>query len=76
MRTLLRTLLALACTLLLAAAGPAFAGAHPLIGIGENNAQIFGDPRFLALGIKQVRDDIAWNAVEVPRGRAALTAWL
>ena len=76
LRTLLRTLLALACTLLLGAAGPAFAGAHPLIGIGENNAQIFGDPRFRALGIKQVRDDIAWNAIEVPRERAALTAWL
>ena len=64
---------AAACCLL---ASAATAGGHVVVGIGENNTAIFSDPRFLALGITQVRDDIAWNAVDVPRGRANLAAWL
>ncbi|MGD0196693.1 MAG: hypothetical protein ABSC56_02120 [Solirubrobacteraceae bacterium] len=70
------TLLALLAAAGVACATPALASAHVLVGIGENNTQLFGDPRFLALGITQVRDDIPWNAIEVPRERAALTAWL
>jgi hypothetical protein len=71
-----RTLLALFCTCASLLATPALCSAHVIVGIGENTTTIFTDPRFLALGITQVRDDIAWNAVEVPRERANLTAWL
>ncbi|HEX2702818.1 MAG TPA: hypothetical protein VHM72_05240 [Solirubrobacteraceae bacterium] len=76
MRGLTRTLLALLCTIGSLFAAPALAGAYPIVGIGENTTPIFSDPRFLALGITQVRDDIAWNALSVPRARADLTAWL
>jgi hypothetical protein len=51
--------------------------AHPLIGIGDNNVYLFSDPRFRALGITQVRDDIPWNILAnggYPRRR--LAAWL
>jgi hypothetical protein len=76
LRTLPRTLLALACALGLGCAAPALTGAHVIVGIGENNPQVFSDPRFLALSIKQVRDDIPWDAVDVRRDRADLTQWL
>ena len=76
LRTLLRTLPALACTLGLACGVPALAGAHVIVGLGENNAQVFSDQRFVALGIKQVRDDIPWDAVNMPSERAKLTTWL
>lgn len=76
MKGLTRTLLALLCTIGSLFAAPALAGAYPLVGIGDNNTAIFSDPRFLALGITQVRDDIAWNALSVPRARAELAAWL
>ena len=55
---------------------PAVAAAHVAVGIGDNNREIFTDPRFLALGIRYVRDDIAWNAVNVPVERANLAAWV
>jgi len=76
LKGLTRTLLALLCTIGSLFAAPALAGAYPLVGIGDNNTAIFSDPRFLALGITQVRDDIAWNALAVPRARADLAAWL
>jgi hypothetical protein len=76
LKGLTRTLLALLCTIGSLFAAPALAGAYPLVGIGDNNTAIFSDPRFLALGITQVRDDIAWNALSVPRARAELAAWL
>jgi hypothetical protein len=77
LRTLFaRPLVTLACTLGLVCAMAASAGAHVIVGLGENNPQVFSDPRFLALRITQVRDDIPWNAVDVPRERAKLTAWL
>lgn len=52
-------------------------GAHPLLGIGDNNIYVFSDPRFRALGITQVRDDIPWDILAAggyPRQR--LAAWL
>jgi hypothetical protein len=67
------TLLCMTCSLL---AQPAFASAHVLIGIGDNKPAMFTDPRFLALGIKQVRYDIPWNAIEVRTDRAELADWL
>jgi hypothetical protein len=58
------------------AAAPALAGAHPAIGIADNNTLLFNDPRFLALGITDVRDDVPWNAVEIPGVASRLAAWL
>jgi hypothetical protein len=59
-----------------AATTPAI-GAHPLVGIGDNNIYVFADPRFRALGITQVRDDIPWNILASGGyARRRLTAWL
>ncbi|HUB75905.1 MAG TPA: hypothetical protein VL977_02555 [Solirubrobacteraceae bacterium] len=62
--------------LLTLAAAPALAAAHPVVGIADNNTEMFADPRFLALGITQVRDDIAWNAVFEREPSLRLAAWL
>jgi hypothetical protein len=53
------------------------AAAHPLVGIGDNNVLVFDDPRFRALGITEVRDDIPWDILRTggyPRAR--LAQWL
>jgi hypothetical protein len=49
---------------------------HPVIGIGDDKADMFTDPRFLALGIKAVRYDMSWDALSVPYQRAEVTAWM
>jgi len=53
---------------------------RPLVGIGDNNLAMFSDPRFLALGIKNVRFDMAWDvlsrAYRSPYRRDVLQAWL
>jgi hypothetical protein len=51
--------------------------AHPEIGIGDNNFYLFSDPRFRALGIRDVRDDVPWNIIAAG-GYAAgrLATWL
>ena len=49
---------------------------HPLIGIGDDKADMFSDPRFLALGIRIVRYDMSWDALSVPYQRAEVTAWM
>jgi hypothetical protein len=50
---------------------------HPLVGIGDNNVLVFTDPRFRALGITDVRDDIPWDILQT-RGyaRTRLARWL
>ena len=72
---LLLCLLALGVAVPLAARS-ASAPKHPLIGIGDNKPDLFGDPRFLALGIKYVRYDVSWDALSVPDQRAETTHWL
>jgi hypothetical protein len=70
------------CTLLLAAAPARTApvAAHPLIGIGDENVALFSDPRFLALGITQVRFYVSWDvlssAYRNPYRRNVLASWL
>jgi len=68
-----RTLLLALCGL---AALPALAGAHPAVGIADNSWQLFGDPRFLALGITDVRDDVPWNVLSQRTARRRLASWL
>jgi hypothetical protein len=49
---------------------------HPVVGIGDDKADMFGDPRFLALGIKTVRYDMSWDALTVGYQRQGATAWM
>jgi hypothetical protein len=53
---------------------------HPLVGIGDENLEMFSDPGFLALGIKQVRFYVSWDvlsgAYKNPYRRDVLAAWL
>ena len=57
---------------------PAFA--HPVIGIADENLEMFSDPRFLALGITEVRFYVSWDvfspAYKNPYRLDVLTAWL
>ena len=49
---------------------------HPVIGIGDDKADMFTDPRFRALKIRNVRYDTSWDALSVPYQRRELTAWM
>jgi len=49
---------------------------HPIVGIGDDKLDLFGDPKFLALGIRNVRYDMAWDALSVPSERTAVTRWM
>jgi hypothetical protein len=70
---------------LLVAAAPATSAAiaahpagtrHPLVGIGDGKPDLFKDPRFLALGIKNVRYDMPYDTMSDPVQRAQATRWL
>ncbi len=52
------------------------AGAHPVVGIADNDTRLFTDPLFLALGITAVHDDVPWNALDNARARTRLVRWL
>ncbi|MGD0196691.1 MAG: hypothetical protein ABSC56_02110 [Solirubrobacteraceae bacterium] len=53
---------------------------HPLVGIADENLAMFNDPRFLSLGIKQVRFYVAWDVLSKAYRdhyrRDILAAWL
>jgi hypothetical protein len=49
---------------------------HPEVGIGDDKADMFKDPRFLALGIKTVRYDMHWDALSVQDDKGPLVAWM
>jgi hypothetical protein len=60
----MRSRLLLPVLLVLAAlAVPAGAQAAVTVGIAENNPQMFSDPLFTQLGVKQARVVVSWNAV-------------
>jgi hypothetical protein len=63
-----------AAALLLVA--PAAGPTHPILGIGDDKPDMFTDPRFLALGIKNVRLDMSWDALSVGYQRAEVTNWM
>ena len=52
---------------------------HPLVGIADENVEMFSDPRFLSLGIKDVRFYVSWDvlsrAYHDHYRRDILTAW-
>jgi hypothetical protein len=54
-------LLALSASVLLAV--PAGAQAAVTVGMAENNPQMFSDPLFTKLGVKQARVVVSWNAI-------------
>jgi len=58
MRTARRTLAVLVCVAGVALALTSLAGAHVVVGVGENNTQLSATRASLPLGIGQVRDDI------------------
>lgn len=64
-----------ACVALLA---PAVAPAQhrPVIGMGDQKAAMFSDPRFAWLGIRRARLVVSWDVVKRPRELAQVDAWL
>jgi hypothetical protein len=47
-----------------------------VVGIGDNNIRFLTDPRFLALGIHYVRDDVPWDVLDNAYTRTRLGEWL
>ncbi|MDP9401494.1 MAG: hypothetical protein M3P39_11240 [Actinomycetota bacterium] len=70
MRRLVLTLLAAALVASLAAPAASSATPRVALGLGDQRATVFDDPRFRALRIKKVRYFVAWNAIR-NRGRLA-----
>ena len=75
-RRLLGGLVALLCcgSPLLGAAAPA--SASPLVGMGDQKADMFSDPRFLSLGIRHARLSVSWDALDIASQRRRLDAWM
>lgn len=69
-----RTLLVLA--LLTTLAAPAAAQAKPTLGIADNKASTFSDPRFLDLKIKYARINIPWDVLTDPNTLPAVDQWM
>jgi hypothetical protein len=65
--------LAAACVAVLA---PAAAHARALVGIGDQKAAMFSDPRLAWLHIQRARLVVSWNVVRTPRERVLVDAWL
>jgi hypothetical protein len=49
---------------------------HPEVGIGDDTADMFKDPRFLALGMNTVRYDMHWDALSQTQFERPLTNWM
>jgi hypothetical protein len=63
LRVLLGAAGALCCLVVPAIDAQAVRAVHPQVGIGDENLQMFADPHFLALGIKDVRFDVSWDVL-------------
>jgi len=57
-------------------AAPAVAAPMPQIGIADQKPDMFGDPRFAALGIKHVRLTVSWDALRHDWQRGELDVWM
>jgi len=66
-------LAAVAC---LAPAAPALAVSLPQIGIADQKADMFADPRMQALGIKHARLTVSWDALHRRWQRNELDVWM
>ena len=69
-------LLALACLLTLALAPAAAQAATPVIGYGDQRAEMFSDPLFTGLGIRDSRVAVEWDTFRFPDKTARLDAWM
>ena len=67
---------ALAAMLVLCAPAGAARAPTAAIGIGEQQAKMFTDPYFLALGIRHVRYVVAWDALDSSWQRNETDAWM
>lgn len=71
-----RLVLAAAVALLLALGAPATASAAPVIGIGEQSAEVFTNPHFTRLGLRDMRFIAAWDALQSDWQRRELDLWM
>ena len=69
-------LLSLACLLALAIAPAAAHAASPVIGYGDQRAEMFSDPLFTQLGIRDSRIVVEWDTFRSPEKTARLDAWM
>jgi len=69
-------LLSLVCLLALALAPAAARAATPVIGYGDQRAEMFSDPLFTQLGIRDSRIVVEWDTFRSPDKTARLDAWM
>jgi hypothetical protein len=69
-------LIALACLLAIAAAPAAAQAAPPVIGYGDQRAEMFSDPLFTSLGIRDSRVVVEWDTFRYADKTARLDAWM
>ena len=58
------------------AAAPSRASAAPVIGVGEQRGQIFTDPAWAALGLRDTRLVVSWDVTSIPFERADVDGYL
>jgi hypothetical protein len=75
LRACAAALLALAC-LALGLAGQAQARPSAIIGIADQHGETFSDPLFGALGVKNARLNLAWDALQSPWQVQELDSWM
>jgi hypothetical protein len=74
---LLRSLLvSLACLLTVALAPAAAHAAKPVIGYGDQRPEMFSDPLFTQLKIRDSRIAVDWDTFQYPAKTAKLDAWM
>jgi hypothetical protein len=69
-------LLSLSLLLVLALAAPASAAKKPIIGLGDQDANMFSSPAFQKLGVKHSRLALAWDWYREPWMVAQTDAWM
>jgi hypothetical protein len=69
-------LLSLVCLLSLSAVPAAAHAATPVIGYGDQRAEMFSDPLFTSLGIRDSRIAVEWDTFRFPEKTAKLDAWM
>ena len=69
-------LLSLAILLALFAVPAAAHAATPVIGYGDQRAEMFSDPLFTSLGIRDSRISVEWDTFRYPEKTARLDAWM
>ena len=58
------------------AAAPPPASAAPIIGVGEQRGEIFTDPTWAALGLRDTRLVVSWDVTSIPFERADVDGYL